>query len=278
MSEEVKLPDEIEEVGRPNVRDLVILSIPKMGKGTILGDLTKKKNALVLDLEKGGYEFISARKMSTYTTQDTTRWESFQNYIKYRNALLEQKGKYEFLLIDGLSDLDDLSEVGGTMAYMSTIIGSSFNREKDAQGRPIKNGKKLPFDHPDFKSVLTLPDGAGYQHLRKWFMDQIEIFKQIAPYRIYAAHLADKYIKDDGKEEVIGSEISLTGKLKTIFASKVTSLAKLVAEGNERYLNFDVANSGIVAGSRAPYLRGKILISKQNDDLSVETYWENIYN
>ena len=278
MSEEVKLPDEIEEVGRPNVRDLVIISIPKMGKGTILGDLTKKKNALVLDLEKGGYEFISARKMSTYTTQDTTRWESFQNYIKYRNALLENKGKYEFLLIDGLSDLDDLSEVGGTMAYMNSIIGSSFNREKDGQGRPIKNGKKLPFDHPDFKSVLTLADGAGYQHTRKWFMDQIEIFKQIAPYRIYAAHLADKYIKDDGKEEVIGSELSLTGKLKTIFASKVTSLAKLVAEGNERYLNFDVANSGIVAGSRAPYLRGKILISRQNDDLSVDTYWENIYN
>lgn len=280
MNEESKvvLPDEIEEVGRPNVRDLVIISIPKMGKGSILGDFTKKYNALVLDLEKGGYEFISARKLSTYTSQETTRWESYQNYIKYRNTLLENKGKYEYLIIDGLSDLDDLAEIGGTMTYMNSIIGSSFNREKDAQGRPIKNGKKLPFDHPDFKSVLTLAEGSGYQHTRKWFMDQIEIFKQISPYRIYAAHLADKYIKDDGKEEVIGSELSLTGKLKTIFAAKVTSLAKLVAEGDERWLNFDVANSGIVAGSRAPYLRGKILISKQKSDLSIETYWQNIYN
>lgn len=275
--EEVLLPDEITKVERPNVRDLVILSIPKMGKGTILGDFTKTHNALVLDLEKGGYEFIEARKLSTYTAQETTTWESFQNYIKYRNALLENKGKYEYLIIDGLSDLDVLSEIGGTLAYMNTIIGGSFNREKDGNGRPIKGGAKLSFDDPEFKSVLSLPDGAGYQHTRKWFMDQIEIFRQISPYRIYAAHVADKYIKDNGKEEVVGSEISLTGKLKTIFASRVTSLAKLVAEGNERYLNFDVANDSIIAGSRAPYLTGKILISKQNKDLSVETYWKNIY-
>lgn len=279
MSEEkITLPDEIEEVGRPNVRDLVIVSIPKMGKGTILGDFTKKYNALILDLEKGGYEFISARKLSTYKTQETTRWESFQNYIKYRNTLLENKGKYDFLIVDSLSDLDDLSEIGGTLAYMNSIIGSSFNRVKDGNGRPIKGGEKLPFDHPDFKSVLTLPEGAGYQHTRKWFMDQIELFRQISPYRIYAAHIADKYIKDEGKEEVVGSEIALTGKLKTIFASRVTALAKLIADGNERYLNFDVLNDSIIAGSRAPYLRGKILISRQNKDLSVETFWSNIYN
>ena len=32
-------------------------------------------------------------------------------------------------------------------------------------------------------------------------------------------------------------------KLKTIFASKVTSLAKLVVEDDKRYLNFTVAKS-----------------------------------
>ncbi len=270
IKDDVILPDEISKVSNTNARDLVVISIPKMGKGTILGALTKEKNGLVLDLEKGGYEFIEARKLSTYTSQETTRWESFQNYIKYRKALLDKKGKYEYLIIDGLTDLDDLSEIGGTLAYMNSIIGKKFNRDVD--------GNKLDFDDPNWKSVLTLPEGAGYSHTRKWFLEQVEIFRQIAPYRIYAAHIADKYIKDNGKEEVVGSEIALTGKLKTIFASKVTALAKLTAEGTERYLNFDVLNESIIAGSRAPHLKGRILISKQDKQGKIETFWNSIYN
>ena len=272
--EEVVLPDDITPVTNTDPRDLVIIGIPKIGKGAILGDFTRKYNGIVLDLEKGGHEYIPARKISTYKTQDTTRWESYQNYIAYRKKLLAEKGKYKFLIIDGLSDLDDLSEIGGTIAYMNSIIGKKFNLiDKD---HPEKG--KLQFGDPGWKSVLTLADGAGYQHTRKWFLDQIEVFRQISPYRIYAAHVTDKYIKDNGKEEVVGSEISLTGKLKTIFSSKVTSLCKIVADGNERYLNFDVMNDSIIAGSRAPQLSGRILISSIDEQKNIITYWENIYS
>ena len=269
---EIKLPDEIIKVGSPNVRDLVMISIPKMGKSAILGDFTKTHNAIVLDLEKGGYEYIEARKISTNPTQETTIWENFQNYIEIRNALLKAKGKYQYLIIDGLSDLDIFSEIGGTLVYMDSIIGKKFNRE----GGNILGRKYTPNDS-EFRMVTTLPDGAGYLHTRKWFLDQVEIFKQISPYRIYAAHVTDKYIKDNGKDEVIGSEISLTGRLKTIFASKVTSLAKLTADGNKRYLNFEVMNDSIIAGSRAPYLKDKILISERQDDGSIKTFWDRIY-
>jgi hypothetical protein len=65
-------------------------------------------------------------------------------------------------------------------------------------------------------------------------MAQVEILQQISPYRLYAAHIADKYIKDNAKEEGCRSEI-LTGQLKRIFASKVTSLAKIKADGDERF-------------------------------------------
>ena len=273
MSEQkLMLPEEITEVKTGNPRDLVVIGQPKIGKGTILGDFTKHYNALILDLEKGGYEYIPARKISTYTSHETSRWESFQNYIKYRKLLLENVGKYDFLIIDGLSDLDDLSEIGGTLAYQNTIIGKKFNRPN---GDPTLETYK-PTD-PEWKSVLSLPDGAGYMHTRAWFLQQIEFFRQISPYRIYAAHVADKYVRDNGKEEVVGSEISLTGKLKTIFASRVTALCKLVAEGNERYLNFDVLNDSIIAGSRSPKLKGRILISKKDKHDNLETYWNKIY-
>lgn len=275
MTEELKLPDEISKVKITSPRDLCIVGIPKSGKGTILGNFTEKYNAIVLDLEKGGYEYIPARKLSTYTGQETTRWESFQNYIKYRKLLLEHKGKYEYLIVDGLSDLDDLSDLGGTLFYMNSIIGKNFNRPKLGNG--TYGEQYTPVD-AEFRSVLSLPDGAGYMSTRSWFLQQIEIFRQIAPYRLYAAHVADKYIKDNGKEEVVGSEISLTGKLKTIFSAKVTALAKLVVDENKRYLNFDSQNDSIVAGSRAPQLKGKILISEMKETGEVVTFWENIYS
>ena len=263
------LPDQITEATSVNPRDLVITSIPKMGKGTILGALSREKNALVFDLEKGGYEFISARKVSIYETNETSFEEAYIKYIEYRNELLKSKGKYEYLIIDGLSDLDRLSEYGGTILYMNSIIGKNFNKNP-------KNGEVYPMSSPEYKSVLSLPNGGGYAYTRKWFLDQIDLFSQISPYRIYAAHVQDKYTNNNGKEEVSGSEISLTGKLKSIFASKVTSLCKLIADGNKRYLSFEVDSDNVIAGSRAPHLFGKILISEIKDG-ELKTYWENIY-
>jgi hypothetical protein len=265
----MNLPDNITEVTSINPRDLVLTSIPKMGKGTILGAFTRERNALVFDLEKGGYEFIPARKVSIYETNETTFDIAYIKYIEYRNELLKAKGKYDFLIIDGLSDLDKLSEFGGTILYMNSIIGKNFNRNP-------KTGEVYPVDSPDYKSVLSLPNGGGYAYTRKWFLDQIDFFSQISPYRIYAAHIQDKYISNNGKEEVSGSEIALTGKLKSIFASKVTSLCKLIAEGDKRYLSFEVDSDNIIAGSRAPHLQGKILISEMKDR-ELKTYWNNIY-
>lgn len=275
--EELKLPDEITEATGLWARDLIIVSVPKMGKGSILGQFTHTHNAIVLDLENGGYEYISARKLSTYTSHEVDRHESFLNYVKYRNLLMKDRGKYEFLIIDGLTDLDNLSDIGGTYAYMNSVMGSSWNREKDSSGKSIKGGRMLLYGDPEWKSVLTLGEGYGYKYTRDWFMQQIEIFKQISPYRVYAAHVADKYIKDNGKEEVVGSELFVTGKLKTILASRVTALGKMIADGNLRYINFDVLNDSIIAGSRATYLKGKILISEMTKEGELKTYWENIF-
>lgn len=265
------LPDEVTKSTGSSPRDLVIVGIPKIGKGSILGALTRERNAIILDLEKGGYEYITARKISTYESELSSEYDSYKLYIDARNALLENKGKYDYLIIDGLSDLDSLSVIGGTIAYMNSTIGKKFNRVGGLAG-----GEKIPWGHKDWKPVTSLPDGAGYQHTRTWFMDQIKIFTQIAPFRIYAAHVVDKYIKDDGKDTVTGTEISLTGKLKQIFASRVTALGKLMAEGDERYLNFDVQNDSIIAGSRSAALTGKILISKRTPD-GIETYWDSIF-
>lgn len=269
---ELVLPDTITESSGKSPRDLVVISQPKMGKSAILGDFSVKYNGLIFNLEKGGYEYIDAKKIDIHETDLTSDIEAFYSYIKWRNVLLENKGKYDVLIIDGLSDLDKMSELGGTLKYMNSIVGKKFNRTKKGLG------EKLDPSHPEFKSVLTLADGAGYKWTREWFLEQIEMFRQISPYRLYAAHIVDKYIKDKQRDEVVGQEISLTGKLKNVFASKVTTLGKLIAEDDKRYISFDVLNDSLIAGSRAPFLKGKILISEKQEDDSVITFWENIFD
>jgi len=150
------LPTQVTISEATDPRDFVIVGIPKIGKGTILGALTREKNAIVLDLEKGGYEYIDARKVSSYELDTDSEYDSFKNYIKWRNALLAEKGRYDYLIIDGLSDLDALSVIGGTLTYMNSTIGKKFNRAGN-----VSAGEKLKYGHKDWKPVTSLPDGAG---------------------------------------------------------------------------------------------------------------------
>lgn len=270
-TKELKLPDDVEKSTGTDPRDLVLIGIPKIGKGTILGALTQVRNAVVLDLEKGGYEYIDARKISVYEDDLSTDLDAFNAYTKWRDQLRKEPGKYQYLIIDGLSDLDMLSVIGGTKLYMASTVGKKFNRVKGVPG-----GAKIPYGDKDWRDVTSLPDGNGYRWTRDWFLKQIDIFREISPYRVYAAHIVDKYIKDDGKDAVAGSEIALTGKLKRIFSSKVTALGKLVADGDERWINFEVQNDSIIAGSRAPSLHGKMLISEKTDK-GLVFHWDKIF-
>ena len=253
----IELPTQKIEPKSQNPSRLILFSPPKHGKTTAVAALD---NCLLIDLESGS-DFVSALKVKV---------NSLEELQELGTEIMKAERPYKYIAIDTVTKLEEMLEWDATEEYMKQPVGKAFNRD------PKDLSKFLPRNQ--WKSVLTLAEGSGYQHTRKWFLDQIEIFRQISPYRIYAAHVADKYIKDNGKEEVVGSEISLTGKLKTIFSSRVTSMCKIIADGDERYLNFDVLNDSIVAGSRAPHLKGRILISRKEKDGKIVTFWENIFN
>lgn len=270
---EFVLPDTITEVKETNPVDLIIVAIPKMGKSTVVAELTKGKlgEALLFNLDKNGTDYLSGKFINIYPTSTTSFVEAYSNYIGYRDALLKAKGKYKYLIVDTLTDLDEMSELGGTYAYMYGVPqGKNFNRD-------TKTGAVLPYGHPEFKMVSSLPEGYGYKHTRKWFLDQIAIFSEIAPYRIYTAHVKDKLIKNAQDEVITGMELNLTGKLKQIMSTKISCMCKLVADDNKRYLSFEVDNDNIIAGSRVPHLEGQVLISDKDKKGNITTYWENIY-
>lgn len=268
---ELKLPEKIVEIKEKNPTDLIIISVPKTGKSTILADLTKSGDAIMFNLEKSGTDYLQGFFLNIFPEPTTSIEESLENYKGYRDLLLKNKNKYKYLIIDSLTGLNDMSEILGTYYYMHSVPqGKNFNRDP-------KTGEAYKYGNPNFKLVSSMPEGYGYQHTRKWFMDQIALFNEIAPYRIYTAHVKDKLIKNNQDEIVSGSELNLTGKLKNIMATKVSALCKLVADGEKRYLSFEVDNDNIIAGSRVPHLTGQILISEKTDKGVIKTHWKNIY-
>lgn len=267
---EYKLPEEKVKVKETNPTDLVVISVPKCGKTTILAELTKSGDGIMFNLEKSGTDYLEGYFLNIYPDAMSTVEEAIENYKGYRDLLMKNKGKYKYLIVDSLTALNDMSEIMGTYYYMHSVPqGKNFNRDP-------KTGEAYKYGNPNFKLVSSMPEGYGYQHTRKWFMDQIAMFNEIAPYRIYTAHVKDKLIKNSQDEIVSGSELNLTGKLKNIMATKVSALCKLVADGDKRFLSFEVDNDNIIAGSRVPHLTGQILISEKTDK-GIKTFWSNIY-
>lgn len=260
----------VKEPKETNPKDLCIIGLPKSGKSAILADLSLKENCVIFDLEKGGYDYLKSRSVSIYESDTDTIFDAYKRYLSIRDSLLKlpDKDKPTILAIDSITELDALSEIGGTYLYMNSIVGKNFNRSSST-------GKKLDYGDPEWTPVTAIGEGYGYQYTRQWFLDQIELFKQIAPYRIYVGHITDKYIINETRETIIGEDIALTGKLKFIVPSRMTAIAKIVPSKTERYLNFEVSEK-FALGGRLHRLKGKILISKEVNE-KIETFWNNIY-
>jgi hypothetical protein len=263
---------ELSKIKETDPKDLLIYASPKAGKTTIAAALTRqlKGKAVILNLEKGGTDYLEGYFLSCYQNEGDEFTEAMKQYKIYLKYLKDNLGKVDYLFIDNLSIMDEWADIAGTYFYMQTGMGKKFNR--DAAGKMILH------TDPEWKSVTTLGDGVGWRFPREWFMSQVQEIMNLVPYRIWIVHVKDKYIKDQVTQEtVVGSEMSLTGKIKNILAARVSTIAKLVADKDKRFLSFDNENESLIAGSRAPKLTGKILISdKVNGE--IETYWENIYS
>lgn len=266
------LPKELVKSKEDAPKDLIVYSQPKMGKTTIMAELTKKLKGkgLILNLEAGGTDYVDGYYVNCYEHPADSFKEAITRYKEVIKELQENPGTYDYLIIDSLTVLDAWSDIAGTYKYMSTPIGKNFNRD-------AKTGRVLSHTDTEWKSVTTIGDGNGWRYPRMWFMDQIELLSSLVPYRIWVGHVKDKYIKQDGGADMIsGHEINLTGKLKNMLTVRVSTLAKLVAEGDQRYLSFEIDNDNLIGGSRVPHLTGKILISEKQEK-GYKTYWNKIY-
>lgn len=269
---------------------LVIYGKPKIGKTEVLSRL---ENFLLMDFEDGSnhvdamkQKFIGfAPPVGESEARRTKREESGNLYFKeFEQEFMKyyrenNKLPYDGVIIDTITALEEWCEDDATWDYMGVPQGKNFNRLVGQAGI-VDNKIVNVVPKEEFRSVLTLPNGAGYLYLRNSFKKWKGKFDKLAKYKIYVAHVKDIFLEKNGKE-VSAKDLDLTGKIKNITCSSVDAIGFIYRDPSEPLelrISFQNNNQDLV-GSRAKHLRNQdFVLAVNNPDGSIKSdNWNKIY-
>lgn len=276
----IKYPTEPREVLRVMPNSLIIQAFPKVGKSTIAASLTTDfalNNSCVISLGKeGSYDNL---KVTEINVEKMSKFEDLLD-----NLIIDKP--YDFIIYDNLSTFDDWTEMLGTLEYMSSSQGKSFNLKArktnpEAKGVGFNIRPDLYFNPTDkeFESVHNLPDGYGYRWSRNVGIRLFNKMRTTANYVIFIGHIKeDRNTKDDSLVITKSQFLDVTGGLGRYICKQVDALATLSRKKNEGFLSFKTGNSDFSAGTRYNYLENQSFkISEKLENGIIKTFWENIY-
>lgn len=231
---------------RLNPRILLFYGMPKVGKTT---EMAKLEGNLILDAERGT-ELIDAMRIpinsiSGSTTMTETGEVAFTSIDSVVYEIMKQaqeefvatgkkpKPPYKYITMDTVDKLEEMCEVTATAKYKSTAMGKSF----------------------DGKSVIELPNGAGYYHLRNEVLLQISNLSRICEHLILVSHVKDKVLNKGGID-VSSMDISLTGKLGQIVAAQCDVIGYMYREPKKPLMVSFETQENTTMGARVPRLAG----------------------
>ena len=257
MLPEPNKPKPLQDVD-PNL--LIITSHPKTGK---TGNLLQLPNSLLIDLERSAKDFggvyIDVKEEAVkQKLHPVIVLQNIANSIKKANTKLGGY-KYDYIVIDTLSSLEDLALEFATIRY-----------KRSEQGKEYKGS-----------DILTdLSYGAGYQHLRVSFEKLLRPFMSLAGKTlILTCHTRLSSIRKDGVELEV-KDINLIGKVKMLVAREARAIGNFYREedGKTNWLSFENFGNELVAGTSNQRLANKkFKVSEMQEDGTIKTFWENIF-
>lgn len=243
------LPTVATEPTRVNPRISLFYSLPKLGKTT---EMAKLEGNLILDTERGT-ELIKALKIpinsvsgeTTFKEDKTVEFTSILNvYNTIVDGAIKEFGKtgkkpkppYKFITLDTIDKFEEMCEVTATEKYKQSVIGTTFKGN----------------------SVLDLPNGAGYYHLRNEVLYYIDLLAGICEHLILISHIKEKLLNKGGIDVSV-MDISLTGKLGAMVAAKCDLIGYMYREfkdPKQLMVSFETLDNSVM-GARVPRLAGK---------------------
>ncbi len=216
----IELPKGIVKAERVNPKVLVLYAQPKTGKTTAISTL---KDCLLIDLEDGS-DYVDAMKVKVKNLGELT---------EVSRSIVSAGRPYKTVAIDSITELESWCEMEATNIYRQSPIGKSFTG----------------------KSVLELPNGAGYLHLRLMYKKWIDGLATLAEQIILVGHLKDKIV-DVGGKEVSSKDLDLTGKIRNITCSGADGIGYMFRKDGKVHVTFK-SSEDITCGSRCDHLRGQ---------------------
>ena len=231
------------KASRVGPKILVLYSLPKVGKTSVLTELAQKTDCLILDTEGGTktYDTVAVDIRSAQGIKDVVDSIKAEGSKRYAAGMRgDGVFPYKFLALDTLDKFEDFAEVAATEAY---------------KAGPFNKMGKGDFD-TKYTTILELPNGAGYYYLRSQVMDTISLLAGVCQYLILVVHVKEKILLDKNNMEVKVNDISLTGKLASMVCAEADGIGYMYRSKNELRISFQTYD-GAIMGARQAYLAGK---------------------
>lgn len=250
MTQKIIYPEK-PHVPKVNMESCIVFGREKCGKSTFLSEL---ENALFIDTEYGT-NHLSVKAIQP--PLDKGPVGKMQWLKSLGQQLIDDGRPFDYVIVDTLSEVNEWSEWSGTYKYMCSAQGKSFNREKDKNGNPIKDGPMLTPDHPDYQSVHSIPEGYGYRWSRDEMIDIFNLYLKVAKKCvIFVCHVEDKFIAQKEQTDLVApKQLALTGKVREIFPRKVDAIGYIYNDKGVLKINF-TGSEERVGGTRAKHLVG----------------------
>jgi len=256
----IVLPTERKKVnGLLEPRKMLIFSAPKIGKTEMCSFLPE---SLIVDLESGS-TFYECAAIDVKNEANKEGKHPIMYYLELAATIKkanQDAGKkiYDYIIIDPLTILEDMSTELATNEYKKSAIGKNFT------------GTNI---------VTELAQGSGYGFQRIQFERLYKAFDNLAEKcLVLLAHVKVSSIAKKG-DTLIAKDISLTGKLKTLITSDMDAIGYLYRNktANQNILSFLSEEQDLATGSRVPYLSGKEIVISEKIDGKLITHWDLIF-
>jgi hypothetical protein len=249
-------------------RRLLMISEMKAGKSSIAAWLSRNRKALWIDYEEedagdclAGHKVSVPGKVRELAEKGVKMKKLDFCFKLWSDLALENPRRYDYVIHDKVDTLEDWAERWATALYKKSTIGGNFGGD----------------------SVLELPDGAGYQYLRKRFLEVWNAAIAAAPVSVFMGTVRENRKTDKLGNTMTVEHIDLDGRCRKIAwgqADGPCRLYKNPADGS-RWLTFNSGTNNPHVGCRFGHLDGQeIEIARMREPGkpdSLEVFWGRIY-
>jgi hypothetical protein len=191
---------------------------------------------------------------------------SIEDIKQIGKAIKDAGNPYKYVAVDTITALEEMCIPYAEELYSKTPMGANWYSSDPEKGGKIK-----------YKSILNMPNGAGYPWLREAFTKVVDYIKTWAPHTILVGHIKDILLEKNGAE-FTSLDLDLTGKLKRIASSQSDAIGYLYRKGGKNVLSFKTSDE-VSCGARPDHLRNAEIVISELDSTTntLSTHWDKIF-